>query len=330
MTRRTGIALTVVGTVLALSALLVALYGFGGRGLVRVGVITHAAVTEPALTGFKAGMAARGWHEDRDILFVFPGISADAEALHATARTLVDDGVAMILALSTPATQAAQRAARGTGIPIVFAPASDPVGAGLVASLGHPGGNTTGVAFGLQEARRLEWLKRLKPDLDTVFVPYNPTDRSATTAIAKLQASAAKLSVRLLLRAVTDADDLHSALREIPPTTDAIFVPPDALIASNMPELVAAARRRRILLTVPHRDGVRQGATFSYGFDLFQLGQQAARLADMILAGAKPADIPVETAEFRLSINLAAAQAIGLTIPDGVLRQADLVSMGGP
>lgn len=289
-----------------------------------VAVVNHAAVSDPALVGFKKGMAALGWVEGRNVTYLYRGPEASPVALRAQAKEYVDGGADLVVALSTPATQAAVDVTIPANVPLLMAPSSDPVGSGLVKSASHPGRLVTGVSFALQEPRRLEWLARLVPDLRVVWVPYDPTDPSPNLALRRIQPVADKLGIALVTTDVRSVAELRAALAAIPKDVQAIFVPPDARVASAVPELLAVAFPRGLPVSSPHREGVDQGALFSYGFDLTALGIQAARLGDQILKGIPASDLPIESAEFSLSINIASAARLGLTIPDDVLRHATI------
>lgn len=293
-----------------------------GRARV-VGVLTNAAVALPAYDGFRAGMTELGGSH---ISFLFSGVAVGDDALAAEARGLVDAGADLILALTTKATLAALEAGRERGVPVLFAPASNPLKTGLVQSLRQPGGLATGVTFGRQEGRRLEWLLRLMPELEDVYVPYTRDDPSPLASLPVLQEAAQKLGVALTLVPVDGWKDLQAALARLPDGVRAILITPDPELASHAKELAAFAMERGIALSIPHREGVEQGALMSYGFDLYGMGMQAAHQAALVLSGVPPAEIPVEIAEFSLSINLEVARRIGLTIPPAILRQARVVA----
>lgn len=287
-----------------------------------VAVLSHAAVTEPSLAGFKQGMAALGWVEGRDIVYLYRGPEPSPAAMRAQAKDYVDNGADLVLALSTPSTQAAVDVTVPAGVPLLMAPSSDPVGSGLVQSLTHPGRPVTGVSFALQEPRRLEWLSRLVPGLKAVWVPFDPTDPSPNLTVKRLQPVADALGLTLVTADIRSTAELRVALAAIPPEVQAIFVPPDARIASALPDVLEAAFQRGLPVTTPHREGVDQGALFSFGFDLTALGIQAARFGDQILKGIPASDLPIESAEFSLSVNVATAGRLGIKLSDDVLRQA--------
>ena len=309
-----------------LSILLVPACGAARTKVFRIGVINLSPRLEPVLEGFKARMAELGYQEGQNITYIYQGPASSIAALDPIARELVAARVNLILALSTPATQATQRATAGTTLPVVFAPVTDPVAAGIVADLRRPGANITGVALGTDsEARRLEWLLKLTPHVRRIYVPYNPDDASARSSLAAIRAAAPKLNAELQTREARNTTEITAAIAGIPADTQAVFLLQDSLVAARTDDFVRATIARRLPLSVPTDEQVERGALVAFSANLSVLGAQTARLADHIFRGGLPADTPIETAEFFLTINLRTAEAIGLDIPDADIRQADRI-----
>jgi putative ABC transport system substrate-binding protein len=324
-TTRTAILMGILLLVAALVAALVAC-DKEQSGIYTVGVINVAENLDESLVGFKNGMTELGYVEGRDIRYLYEGPTTEIDRLPAAARHLLAAKVDLLLTMTTPATLAAQKATAGTGLPVVFAIVTDPVGAGIVESISAPGGNVTGVTFGPQEARRLEWLVRIAPAIRKIYVPFNPNDKSPVLAMQTARSAALKLGVELIAQEAHDPETLANAVLNIPPGADAVFLLPDSYLGTRLPDLVATATKRNLPFSVANIMDVKNYAILtSFGIDQHLCGKQTARLADQIIKGAKPADLPVETAEFYLAINLKVAAAIGLSIPDEILRQADLL-----
>lgn len=311
----------------ALLGMVVASCDNGKTKTYTVGVANVLPTLEQTLVGFKEGMTELGYIEGKSIRYIYDGPTTDMSKLSATAQTLLAAKVDLILSITTPATKAVKQTTAGIGPPVVFAVVTDPVGAGIVDSMQHPGGHITGVAFGIQEARRLEWLLRIAPNIKHIYVPFNPNDQSPVLSLKMVRAAAAKLGVELIEREIPNLETLNDAVLNIPPEADAVFLLPDSLVTTRLPDLVMSATNRHLptsssnVLTVTQRR-----VLTSFGFDQNLYGKQAARLADQIFKGAKPADLPVEMAEFYLAINLKVAKTIGLAIPDEILRQADIIT----
>ena len=288
-----------------------------------IGVINLSPQLESVLEGFKIELAELGYEESQ-LTYIYAGPAPNIEALDDEMVALLAANVDLIVALSTPATQAAYRATRDNPIPVVFAPVTDPVAAEVVNSLSQPGGNVTGVALGTQsESQRLQWLLRAAPGIERIYLPYNVDDASAKASATAALAAAETLGVSLELHEVHTAEEITQAIVDIPADVQAIFLAQDSLVAARIDDFAAAAIARQLPLCTPTDGQVERGALISYSFRLLDLGQQAAHLAHQILEGTSPADLPVETAEFFLTINMKTAEAINLQIPEEVLRAAD-------
>jgi putative ABC transport system substrate-binding protein len=271
-------------------------------------------------------MEELGYQEGRNVTYLYQGPASSIKELDSIAGQLVAAKVDLILALSTPATQATQRATSGTNLPVIFAPVTDPVEAGIVTDLRRPGGNITGVALGADsEARRLEWLLKLAPNAKRIYVPYNSDDASARSSLAAIRTAAPKLNTALQPREARNPAEISAAISAIPADVQAIFLLQDSLVAARTDDFVKAAIARRLPLSVPTDEQVQRGALVAFSANLAELGAQAARLADHIFRGGQPAETPIETAEFFLTINLQTAEKIDLDIPDVIIRQADQI-----
>jgi len=295
-----------------------------GRPLV-IGVVQLTPVDSTTLQGFKEGMAQLGYREGKDVVYLDEGPAGTIDRLEPLIRRLLAAQPKLLFVSSTPATQAVKKHLGSTAIPVLFAPVNDPLGAGIVASLKAPGGNITGIRLPAGDDLRLEWLKKIAPTVKRVYLPYNPGDRSALASLALARQAAAVLGIELLAEEIRNGEAVRPALAALPANIDAIFLPRDSTIEARIDDFTAVALKRRLPLCAPSLLQVEAGALFSYGFEHRQIGQQAARLADQILRGVSPADLPVETAESRLAINQVTARAIGLPIPGEILRQAEKV-----
>jgi len=292
-----------------------------------IGIINLAPVLDPCIDGFKAEMTDLGYVEGENVTYIYDGPIGNIEGLDAVAQSLVDAKVDLILAVSTPAVQAVQRATVDNPIPIVFVPISDPVGAGLVDSLAEPGGHSTGVTFGIQLEKRLEWLLRIVPDAKRIYIPYNDEDGSANIAFGKVQAMAddGTFDIEVVPQVMHNDEEIVQAAESLPEDIDAIFLLPDNLVVSHVNEFAAAALKAKLPTSAPSLPSVDNGVLIAFTMDFEQAGRQVGKMANRILKGSKPADMPVETTEFFLAINLATADAIGVTISDDVLSQADKI-----
>lgn len=287
-----------------------------------IGVVNFSPPLDAVVEGFKVGMAELGYVEGENVTYVYEGVVTSIEALDPAVQNLRAADVDLILSLTTPATLVTRQAVEGTDVPVVFAGVNDPVASGLVKSLREAGGNLTGIQAGGSIAKGLEWLLAIAPDTTSLFVPYNPDDAASVQAMVALSEAAATLGVELLIVEVRTPDELAAALDAIPESADAMFVPSSGFLSARLTQVVETAILHKLPLA-SMSPWCKEGVLMSYGFGYYQTGEQASRLADKILQGTPPADLPVETADFFLVINLQTAQAIGLDIPDDILQQAD-------
>ncbi|MFQ5419181.1 MAG: ABC transporter substrate-binding protein, partial [Anaerolineae bacterium] len=275
------------------------------------------------LTGFKDGLAELGYVEGENVTFIYNGAPGEISHLPALAEELVADEVDLIFAIGTPAAQAAQQAAMSSKTSIVFAAVFDPIAAGLVRSLAAPGGNLTGIHWGLAEPRRLQLLLDIVPNAKRIYFPYNPDDPAPTLALARVREAALAHEVEIVTQEARTSDEIEPAVTAIPEDIDAIFLPPDNLFTTHVTSLAETAIARQLPLSVPSPIMTEAGGLVSFGISLSQSGKNAARLADQIILGVSPSELPVETDDFFLTINLKTAAAIHIQIPNEILLQAD-------
>lgn len=289
-----------------------------------IGVVQYDPILSPVFEGFKAKMVALSHVEGKDVTYVYHGLlKPDPQVIEREVQALKDQRVDVLLTLGTQPALAAKKVTAGTAISVVFAPVLNPVGSGVVSDVTHPGGNVTGVRNGDTLPKSLEWLHRIVPSATKIYAIYHPKDAVAQTAIRSLPTVAAAIGVELALVEAQSPEEALAVIATLPKGAALFFVPTPSL--EPIGRLVEAAAQRGIAAAANVDRAREAGVLVTYAVDWFAVGQQAARLVDQILKGAKPADLPVETAEHFLHINLKAATAIGLTIPDDILRQADLV-----
>lgn len=289
---------------------------------VRIGMVPFTSVNERVLEGFKAVLAEHGYRESETVEYRILPADGQLEGIDARVAQLLTWKPALVLSSSTPPSQAAYRVTKASATPLIFAPVSDPIDAKIVANLTHPGEHATGVRLEPSNGLRLQWLLRVVPGVRKIYMPYTQIDKSAIATLKQVEEAAWTLGVQLLLKPVLSQEDIQQAAREIPPDAQAVFLPQDSRIESQIELFVESARQRRLPLSAPSALQVEKGALMSYGFDHLNIGRQAGRLAVEVLHGRKPGELPVETAENVLYINQRTAEAIGLKIDDTLLRQA--------
>jgi putative ABC transport system substrate-binding protein len=281
------------------------------------------------LETLREGLRQLGWVEPRTLVLEVRGADGQFDRLPALARELVDLKPDVLVASSPQPVRAAKEAA--AGIPLVFVAVADPVRAGLVQSLARPGGTVTGVATlvpGGFIAKQVELLKEIVPAATRLAVLTNPTNEIHRLHLpVEMPQAARALGLRVQFWPASDAAQIEPAIEAaVRDRADILLVAGDPLFhlpAERIPGLAARARLPAIYLL---RRLAHAGGLVSYGPDIPALFQRAASYVDRILRGARPADLPVEQpSKFDLVVNLKAAKALGLTIPQSVLLRADEV-----
>jgi putative ABC transport system substrate-binding protein len=277
---------------------------------------------------FRQGLRELGYVEGQNLVIEYRNAEGSLERLRDLADELVRLKVDVIVTGEIVAIRAAQHATHT--IPIVMAANFDPVGQGFVASLAHPGGNTTGLSFLSAElpGKRLEILKETVSQSTRIAVLANPANPSYESHMPHLTVAARALGLHLHVVEVRRADELDSAFAAMTQAgADALIVLSDPLLLDNMRGRVAdLAAKSRLPAMYDWRMYVDAGGLMSYGPSLADTYRRAAVYVDKILKGAQPADLPVEQpTKFELVINLKTAKALGLTIPPTLLFQADEV-----
>jgi putative tryptophan/tyrosine transport system substrate-binding protein len=299
------------------------------RTSARIGVLSpfSPASAEEWHRAFENSLRQLGWIPGSNITIEYRLTGGTNERLPALAAELVRAKVDLILAEVTEASWAAQKAT--STIPIVMVAVGDPVAAGLVASLARPGGNITGVSQNIVESagKRLEMLKAMIPELGDVAVLWRPEDDNSALNWREVEASAGRLDIRLTPLAASNIDDLNKVLKaESGAAWGALYVLPGPLFVTHLQMIADVARARRVPSIFHLPEFAHMGGLLAYGPDRSDLFRRAAVYVDKILKGARPSDLPVEQpTKLGLSVNLATARAIGLTVPALILARSDEV-----
>jgi putative ABC transport system substrate-binding protein len=209
--------------------------------------------------------------------------------------------------------------------PIVFATAGDPVGTGLVASLARPGGNVTGLSVQSAEiaGKRLELLREVLPSLRRLAIMANIGNRIGVLEMGEVHTAARALGLEVATLGIRQAEDINPAIDGLKGRADALYVVTEPLVNNNRVRVNALALEARLPTMHGERAYVEAGGLMSYGANFPDLYRRAADLADKVLRGAKPADIPIEQpTKFDLVINLKSAKRLDLTIPPTLLAVA--------
>jgi putative tryptophan/tyrosine transport system substrate-binding protein len=315
-------------TLLAACATAPSVAGAQSSGNSIIGFL-HSASPGPfasALGAYRLGLRETGFIEGANVSIEYRWAEGEYDRLPALAADLVGRHVAVIAAIAGNAPAKAAKAATTT-IPIVFVSGGDPVAAGLVASLNRPGGNVTGISWVATALvpKQLDLLRWLTPSASAIGALLNPNYSDHSLQLVELQQAGAAIGkgVQVVLaRTAQDIETAFASLRQ--ERIGSLIVANDPFFVSRRHEIVELAARHKIPAMYFSREFTVAGGLMSYGADLVDAARRGGIYTGKILQGAKPADLPVEQAsKFELVINLAAAKALGITLPPTLLTRAD-------
>ncbi|MCW5715331.1 MAG: ABC transporter substrate-binding protein [Bauldia sp.] len=291
----------------------------------NITVGTTAIVEHPALDAVRDGVLAaleeEGFRNGQEIRFLYESAQGQPSIAAQIAAQFVGENVNVIVPIATPSAQAAVAAT--TTIPVVFAAVTDPLDAGLITDVAHPGGNVTGVSDLTPVADQFALAMEIVPDMDAIGVIYNPAEANAVVLVNLLKAAASEAGVTVVEATAANSGAVQAAAASLVGRVDAIYVPTDNTVVSALDAVIGVAEEAKIPLFSGDNDSVREGTVASIGFDYYEHGKQAGRIVARILRGENPGDIAVEYATGGvIAVNPAAAERMGITIPQAVLDRA--------
>jgi putative ABC transport system substrate-binding protein len=294
----------------------------------RIGFLGTASASGyvKEIDAIRAGLRDLGYVEGRNIIIEYRWAESNPERLKEMAAELVALKVDVLIAHSTLGVRTAAQATKT--IPIVIADATDPVAAGLVASLARPGGNITGSTSFQPEiaAKRLELLKEVVPRLKRVSTLFNALSANNEVYIRELEPAAKQMKVELHQFEVRTPEELLGAFAAMAKKrVEAAVIGEDPLLNTNAGAIAALAVAHRLPAS-GFTNFAGAGGLLGYGANRPLVYGRAANFVDKILKGAKPGDLPIERAtKFDLIVNLKTAKALGIKIPQSILVRADKV-----
>jgi len=323
---------TVLGT-LALGLLAVPLGSFAQQQPPRIARIGFLGQTSASLSAsvirveaLRTGLRDLGYVEGKTLTIEFRWAEGKHERLPELAAELVRLRVDVIVTQGTPGALAAKQAT--ATIPVVMPVVADPVATRLVASLARPGGNITGGSWVSHEvsAKRLELLRDAFPRTKRVAVLINPGNPSNAPILQAMELAARSLKLEIPQFEARGPQEFESAFTAMAAKrVDAVTIIDDAVLIANAKAIANLAAKKRLPL-MAFNETVEAGGLMAYGANFPEMWRRAASYVDKILKGTKPGELPIEQAtKFELVINLKAAKALGLTIPQSLLQRADEV-----
>jgi putative tryptophan/tyrosine transport system substrate-binding protein len=286
---------------------------------------TSAATWKPWTAAFMERLGQLGWTEGRNVAIEYRWAEGKAENFAQIAAEFVRRKVDIIV--TSGAAGAAVKQAT-SNIPIVLAVAGDPVGSGLVANLSRPGGNITGMSLQATDlaGKRIEVLRELLPGLRRVAVLSDVGNAAQRLEMEEVQAAAGGLGLEVTQLEVREVADIAPAMASLHGGAGALYVCVGSLTNITRISINQLANAAKLPTIYGEKTFVQDGGLISYGPVVTEMFRRAAELADKILRGANPGDIPIEQpTRFEMVINLKTAKAIGLAVSPTLLARADEV-----
>lgn len=289
----------------------------------KVGIIQ--IVEHPSLNTIRESiieeLAVQGYKDGENITIDYQNAQNDQSNLKTIAQKFVNNKYDLIIAIATPSAQAVVSETKD--IPVIFSAATDPVGSGLVKDMNNPGGNVTGTSDRVSAEKIMELAQRITPNIKTVGSLYNTSETNSVSVIDNLKEYAQKNNITVVNATVTNSSEVQQAMNSLAGKVDAIFSPIDNTIASAMPLVAQTANKAKIPVYVGADSMVKDGGLATYGINYKVLGKETATMAVEVLKGKKAGDIPVKTmTDMDIYINKNTANAIGITFPEDILKEA--------
>ena len=321
----------VTAILLVLAMVMMMLSGCGSKNaesgdeMFKVGIIQ--LMEHPSLDTIREsiieGLEDEGYVEGENLKIEYQNGQNDMSTMKNIAQTFVGDECDVIVAIATPAAQAAL--SETTEIPIVFAAITDPVGAGLVDSLDNPGGNVTGTSDEVSAEMIMKLAKDITPDFKTIGVLYNIGEDNSVSVVAQLKEYAGENGYKVIESTVTNTGEVQQAAQYLADKVDIVFSPIDNTVASSMAVATETFNNAGIPFYVSADSMVNDGGLATCGIDYTVLGRETAAMIADILEGADPAAIAVrKMSEMSVYVNKETAKALNIEIPQAILDKAVL------
>ena len=315
------------------TALLVSGCGRAAPKVYHVGVLSGLSAFSPVFDGFKAKMTELGYIEGENITYDVQSTEVDIDAYKSITKKFVEDKVDLILSFPTEASMEAKSATQGTNIPVIFTMSfTDVAGINLINSVREPGGNITGVRFPSVDIaiKRLQTLVEIVPTAKRIFVPYLAGYPNVPGQLDAIRPQAKNLGIELVEFGANSPDDLQAEMDKLAGSensgVDAILLIAEPL--GITPPFYNVLGKFSYEYNIPIGGALMttpEGYDSVFGLlpDSIQTGTDAAIIADKVLQGTPAGTIPVTTSDSTFQINYKAAQSLGVTVPEGLLKQAD-------
>ncbi len=294
----------------------------------QVGIIQYN--DHPSLNTIREALvnhlAELGYKDGDNIVIDYKNGQNDQINLNSICQKFVSDDKDLIIAIATPAAEAAAAAAADTDIPVLFSAVTDPVSAKLVESLEKPGRNVTGTSDKIPVDQIIDLALQLTPDIKTIGLLYSTNEANSLSVISEAKEYAGQKGIEVTESGITNVGELQQAAQTLASKADAIFTPIDNQVASAMNTLAKVGMDTKTPVYVGADSMVNDGGFATVGINYTELGEKTAEMAKEIFEGASVSDMPVQTlSDFQTVINQTTAEKIGVTVPESILENAQVV-----
>jgi len=300
--------------------------GCQGVAVKKIGI--SQIVTHPALDatreGIIQGLADKGYVDGENIVIDYQNSEGDMSLVASIAQQFVTDKVDIIISIATPNSQAAISAAKGTNIPVVFTAVTDPVGSEMVSNWeSHPDENVTGVSDMIVVSDDVDLIVDVLPGVKKLGTLYNAGESNSVFLVAKLNETCDAKGIEVVEKTVSTSADVLTAAQSLIGQVDAIWVGTDNTVVTAFEALIGVCETNDIPLFAADEDSIVRGGIAAYSFDYYDIGYQTGEMVAKILEGTPASEIPVEKGKvISLSVNTAAAERMGITIPQAIIDKA--------
>lgn len=296
-----------------------------GNEQVSIGVIQfmqHASLDE-AYEGFVDGLAEAGYVEGENLTLNFQNASGEVSNCQQICDVFEHGNTDLVLAIATPAAQAAVNVFQETEVPVLFTAVTDAVGAGLVESNEAPGKNVTGTLDMPVIADQIAVIKEVLPEAKKLAILYTSSEANSEIQAEEAQKAAEALGMEVLVQTSSSSNDIPQVISSVVGSVDAIYIPSDNAFASAMTTVNSTAAENQIPVFCAVEAMIAEGGIATTAIDYYELGRQTAAQAVRVLNGEAASEIAVETQkECALVVNKSFAESVGVEIPEEILGKA--------
>ncbi|WP_204104131.1 MULTISPECIES: ABC transporter substrate-binding protein [Spirulina sp. CCY15215] len=286
-------------------------------------IVEHPAL-DATREGVKDELAEAGLKEGENLKWEWESAQGNPSTAAQIASKFVGDRPDVIVAIATPSAQAIISATKE--IPVIFTAVTDPIGAKLVENLEKPGELVTGVTDLSPIGEQLDLIKEITPEVKRVGVLYSAGESNSVSLVELLKKEAISRNLEIVEATAAQSSNVATAAQSLIGKVDVIYVPTDNTIVSALEAAIQVATENKIPLYAGDTDSVERGAIAALSFNYYDVGRQTGKIVLEVLEGKKPGDIPVQSVEkLQLFVNLKAAEAMGVEIPESVKSRAEKV-----